>query len=430
MVFDGNESPLQKRSRPKLNLTPAVRDLYEKNRGTGVPDSSAWHTVVNGRIPTERLAFGPLTAKRPIDYRVVARFIRTYCPQNMAFYLDTNFFTGEEKPDVLWHALLEKQIVITPLVWRELQPWLGTPFRNRSIRDLLLDARLYKNPNIEFSPDKEWHPFHSVAHAYYVNLLAVRKRMGKALVDQFAADHGREPTKQEIDRMIQTAGTERDFHLLRKGRESFGTPTFFTDEELVAYAVLGGLIRGKEVTILGTDTDVHEQFVKLVSLLDWHYQALLSAERYAADSSAFECRKLIRTTDELRYYFADDEGILARKPVDNPNDFVRWLLPREYTSNPVYCLLFGGNGSELRFTPMTYNAERDMVRVLEMKGKTGGANTDLINGMNCHVTGFPRGIDDPRKFVILVRDHTEDKEPLRFPLLDIAHAGCLPQKTS
>ena len=65
-----------------------------------------------------------------------------------------------------------------------------------------------------------------------------------------------------------------------------------------------------------------------------------------------------------------------------------------------------------------------MVKLVEAKAKSGGLNTDLLNGKNCHVSGFPIGIDDPRSFVVVAVDKLAATAVpgLKFSQLDLAHA--------
>lgn len=275
---------------------------------------------------------------------------------------------------------------------------------------------------LQLPPNPDWHPFLVVARNYYVNLLAARKNLGYTSRLRFEQEYERAPTKQEIVALSQALGTERDIGLIRKGFECSNIEHFFTDEHLVATAVVDGLAHGSEVVVITRDNDVYEHFVKMVELLDIHYQAMLFADQFALRAEEYMSQPQIRDTDELKYFFADDKGMLVKKPVSNLDEFVPSLLPRRYVSRPLYCLLFGDKGDRLRFTSVTYNAESPMLRLLEVKGRTGGLNTDKLQARNCHVTGFPVGVDDPRRWVIVARDNVKQWERLEIPLLDIRHA--------
>lgn len=406
---------------PVVQCTPTVRNLLKPPfeplpKLTKVP-------LINGRFEACRLAFHNVAPKQRIDYGRIAWFIKNYNPPDMSFYLDTNFLTGEEKPDELWDALLERRIVITPTVWEELHSWLGTPFRNRRMRNILLDARLCKNPSIDFSPNLFWHPYVTLAHAYYVNLLGMRKRMPRILAEGFEQDHGRAPTEAELDSLIQRKAADHEFRLAKKGKEDITKSNFLADEELVAFAACDAIVRGQKTTILTTDTDVQVQFVKMMRLLDHQYQAFLFAEKYAASPDSFSKKPLVRTTPELEYYLADDDGLLIEKPCAPGRQFVEWLLPERYHMNSVYCLLFGGRGEHLVFSPLDYSAERDMLRLLMVKGETAGRNTSCLGEFNCHVTGFPVGIEDPRQWVIVARDKGEKHGLLSYAYQDMAAGG-------
>jgi len=79
-------------------------------------------------------------------------------------------------------------------------------------------------------------------------------------------------------------------------------------------------------------------------------------------------------------------------------------------------------------TPLTYICETPMLKLVEAKGQSWGLNTELLNGKNCHVTGFPAGfpvgISDPRSFVVLALDRfvRDSNSQYKFPRLDLAHA--------
>jgi len=401
---------------PKLSAT--VRNLLDSQLEPPI-GTDRFHCG-NSLLP--RMVFGPPCAKSPVTDEQVIHVIRTQNPPDTVFYLDTNFFTGREKPWPLWQALLGKQIAVTPLVWQELQPWLERPFRNRRMRDYLLDARICRPPHVIFDPAGYWNPLHSLACDYFINLLAVRKRLGSILFRDFATKQGRDPTEEEFNRMIQAAGGEHEFHLIRKGKTDIEKETFFADEQLVATAVCDTIINRRESTILTTDTDVLEQFAKLLHIIDVQYQAMLFAERFCKDASSFDQQPMIRSTPELQHYFRKD-GLLVRKPSGPGRAFVEWLLPERYVSTVANCLLFGGDKESLVFTPILYNTEADMVRLLKIKGRTGGMNTDLLGASNCHVTGFPVGVPEPRRWVIIAEDNTIDVEVMRYSIMDVAHAS-------
>ncbi len=401
-------------SHPKLN--PSVRAL--------MTNPLTVHRLQGRHLPEPPLSFSLPSppAKLPIDYAEFAEIIRRYTPPNAAFYPDTNFFTGAEKPVELWKSLLERQIVIPPFIWQELQPWLGNPFRNKYIRDRLLDSSVSNPHCVRVDPDKILSDYQRIGALYYIDLLAVRKRRGAILAKEFQTKHGREPGPQEFDRLLQCSVGEQEFHLVRKGRTDIKKATFFADDELVVDAAVDAIVNRRPVTILSSDKDVLEQFVKLMRLFDWHFQAMLFAERFTASPDCFETQPLIRSTAELRDFFADDDGMLIRKPCE-PVEFFDWLVPKDQFITPVHCLLFGGDGADLKFTWLYFNAVHDLGRLLETKGKTFGQNTDLFGDKNCHVTGYPVGIRDPRNWIVVARDNVEVVDFMRYPFLDIEHAS-------
>src|SRR5207244_3766952 len=74
--------------------------------------------------------------------------------------------------------------------------------------------------------------------------------------------------------------------------------------------------------------------------------------------------------------FAEDQVLLIRKPSPLPFEF----LPRKSRRAMIHCMLL-----RQEITRVTFNAEREMRRLPDLKGRTGGLNTDKLDGKNCHV---------------------------------------------
>ena len=128
-------------------------------------------------------------------------------------------------------------------------------------------------------------------------------------------------------------------------------------------------------------------------------------------------------SDDLRHFFDTDQSVLIRKPV--PADaFLAWLLPNDANPLRIQCVLFAEKKEALTITPLSFICESPMIELVEAKGKSWGLNTDLLDGKNCHVTGFPIGIHDPRDFVILGHDRMviAPGTKYKFPRLDLAQA--------
>jgi len=357
-----------------------------------------------------------------VSYDQVAEFIAGD-QDTHDYFLDTNFFTDHQVKQTVWDALGQKRITMTTGVWKELLPWRSNPFYNGHMVPVFNDAKEAVSSTILFDEDAAWGVPCGVFRNWYVNVLAERKRRAQSFVDEFVANQGRQPSSEELNTLFQKAGNERDFHIFRKGQREISVgANVFTDEELVATAAMVTLAAGRNTTILTRDHDVLEQFYKLTGLLTIHYQATLFAERWTEGPSRFQSQPM-PSSKELCHYFVVDQSVIIRKPVA-PDAFFTWLLPRNAEPLRMRCVLFTGQNDGLAMTPLTYICETPMLKLVEAKGQSWGLNTELLNGKNCHVTGFPVGISDPRSFVVLALDRfvRDSNSQYKFPRLDLAHA--------
>lgn len=371
----------------KVNVT--ARHILDRAKpGTGV----------------ERLFFHLPQGQLPINYDWLEAVVAERTSEGTFFLPDTNFCTRHEVPERVWVSLMRRRVVISPFVWHELQPWLEKPFYNAEMAKLVRDSKGAKNSPILLDGEFPWDQPHLVARKYYVTLLSARKQRGRKLVNDFLAKTGRSPTSEELNRLFQIGGNDRDFHLLRKGSQDLGKENFFADEDLVTTAAMIALFGGCDTIILTRDRDVVDQFTKLADLLTWHYQAMLFAEQFAADVGSFVTVPMPRGIAEVDLFFEAEHSLLVKKKVENPDDFVGRLLPAEFQPVLLGCLLFGGEQANLTVTPFIFNAEFDVGRLMCVKGETKGLNTNKLDGRNCHVTGFPVEIKNPRNWVVVSRD--------------------------
>lgn len=193
----------------------------------------------------------------------------------------------------------------------------------------------------------------------------------------------------------------------------------FTDEELVVLATLTAIITGGSTIIFTRDKDVLDQFVKLIGVLTKQYQATLFAQRVVDDLPTLD-RKALPNTDVMKFYFDVQESYLVKKPVP-PNEFVDWVLPRDHRIVNISCILLGGPPSNLSFTILPFIGEVEMISLLDAKVRSLGLNSDLLEGHNCHVTGFPIGIENPREYVMIAADQIVPAADmsLQFSVLDL-----------
>ncbi len=345
-----------------------------------------------------RLSFTTATEKLDWD---ISDFVETInnTSGNALFFLDTNFFTKEMDAQV-WNALKYKRLVITPMVRNELKDWRETPFRNREVRDVIVQAEslhalglpplpevlaLAMNSmgapyyrSIELQNSKALYEL--PGFDYYFNLLALRKRVGPIIAAKLEQQLGRPATPEEFAGDVQASFGGRGLRIAKKGLEAAASPNLLADEELVLSAVLGGILRGENVYILTWDIDLQEQFFKLLVSMESHYGAMLIDEDYStnADRFTFEHQRL--SSEQACCY--ETETVLVS---NLSRSEYKTRLPCD--PHPVYltCLLLGGDKSSLKLTPTTFCAEAEMVSLLRVKAATGGLNTSRFEGTNVRV---------------------------------------------
>jgi hypothetical protein len=176
-------------------------------------------------------------------------------------------------------------------------------------------------------------------------------------------------------------------HAGEEGEEvDWGRATAYTDEALVVLAAMHAIQTGQQTVILTRDEDVMEQFYKLRWFLDTHYRGMLTADVYAREFSTFTTHKLADVGDVITDAFEIEGGLLFERT----DEFLQRVLPARSTFVAMHCWLL----REDERTQMIFGAEREMERLLFVKGKTGGLNTNLLNERNCHIWLAP--LDVPR----------------------------------
>jgi hypothetical protein len=364
-----------------------------------------------------------MSIKREMSYARLAELLRNEWRGSLVV-LDTSFFARHEIDTSVWEALLENAMLIPRYVWRELAIWRDHPFANKDAAKLFRDAEQSRNPAIILDEHVGWSQAYKYGRAFYNSLLGFRKTVSRWIVADFESRHGRTPTRQELNDLFTARGTARDFHLLRKGYDDYGGHNFYADEDALVTAAMAALHRGRKTIVITRDGDLLDQFHKFWGLLGYHYQALLFSDIFAATPDTFRTRPLPQDRGAVDQYFLAANGFLVKKPVSDPAEFSRFVLPVNYQSVPIACMLLGGQPPDMTASIMSFAAERDMRRVILAKGVTRGRSTVREDGLNCHVTGLPCGIEDSRHWVAFVQDRVMicQNSPLQFPLLDRTHA--------
>jgi hypothetical protein len=165
--------------------------------------------------------------------------------------------------------------------------------------------------------------------------------------------------------------------------------------------------------ILTKDEDIFEQFYKLQWLLDTHYRGMLLAKRFCANPSSFAHHAFPCTDPRIDLLFAPDKRLL----IERSPELLQQILPVECDLVPIYCWVVGE-----KFSGIAFSAERGLEDVLATKARTGGLNTEGLNGQNCHIWLAPLQI--PMRFrgcAAIVEDNRKSVPTtnIRIPLFDI-----------
>lgn len=372
-----------------------------------IPPSPADHVFV------PRLGF-VMTPKEDYDIAELCNGISNHL-NDALFFCDTSLF-DDRTDDRLWLTLLQSngKIVLIPSVLHELEPWLSTHKDH-----IVAKAILNKDSCIEFggldASDAEQH----ANFAYYVNLLGIRKRVLRLRIIEFERINGRSPDENEITKMkeeIHQTYNSRGYLLANKGAKAEGAPNFYTDEALVFLAVLTGISTGRKVMILSKDEDIQEQFYKLLWLLDTHYRGMLLADLFSSDPSRFTSHPLPKSDPALEDAFTGENNFL----IERSDELLEEMLPESFSFVGLYCWIVGE-----KLTQTTFGAEQEMARLLGIKAKTGGLNTDKLDGRNCHIWLAP--LDVSRKLracAAIVQDKRLElkSSTIAIPILDVNQA--------
>ena len=305
----------------------------------------------------------------PIETVQVAESI-AQAPEEAVFFCDNSVFDEDLDPAIT-EALLEVpgRMVLTPFVMAELQPWLRRHLDHPLARAMLKDEA---KPQ-ERTPPPENSPGRTV-YQYYLWLLLMRRRAFEVAEDRFRREHDRPPDEDERQALRDEVHKDlgpRGFLLAKKGFSKLPT-----DEALVYLAVEYALSTGRPTMILTADADVEEQFAKLVWLINTHYRGMLLADRYASDFASFKPQALPRSFASHPACPFEREGTVL---IERGHHDLQHVLPPRPHCVPISCWRVGRY-----FSAMTFMAEQEMNRLLEVKDRTGGLSTELLGGRNLH----------------------------------------------
>lgn len=411
-------------------MTVTSRFFHEKSREGSREIANPYPSPPAGRSAIARLHSGGPSHKLDWTTADFVNYINGTLP-DATFFPDTSIFTRDMDP-AIWEALRRRRVIIVPRVGHELMPWLKDPFANKSIRNSVASAMktgLGMGAEVTAATDAfellvPGEEFGEHGYNYYLILLALRKMMGPVATAVLTKRLGRAPTQAEFHAEVQSQFGERGYLLAKKGLEAQSSPNKLTDEHLVVTATLSAILAGSEVVIVTRDPDVLEQYTKLCTLVKEHYRALLIAERYASNPSAYAFEEVPLVDENFKARFSG-RSVLKFETTDsefNP-------LPRQFHFVMIYCLLVGGGPDGLKVTASSFCAETEMARSLRVKAATNGLATGRFNGRNCiilteHMTR------EKQKVIVLIGNERRARFGDFAPGVDDVHNTLRPNEVS
>lgn len=397
----------------KLKMTVTSRFLHESPHLAARLVPSPFPNPPPNRAPIGRLWFRGPSPKLDWSAKDLAQVIGVSALPDAVVFLDTNVFTKELDMSV-WDAFCKRRIFITPGVFKELLPWLKTPFRNKAIRDRVY-AALQSQVSSPGSLPESPHPlqceipkievlflsedFTNHGYDYYFKLLSLRKAWGPITTAVLTKKLGRSPTNDEFLAEVQRHLGPRGFRIAKKGLGA-SSPNKLTDEQLVVMAVMTAILRGTEVIIVTRDADLLEQYFKVVCLMKEHYRAMLVADRFAATPEAMPFKEVPVHNDGVHIPPFYGTSVLRLETTDvefNP-------LPPVFHFVSVYCLLLDGGPEKMKVTFSSFCAETEMAQMLRVKAITGGLSTDKFDGRNCTINTAPSTRENHRIIVSIGKE--------------------------
>ncbi len=397
----------------KPNMTVTARHFHEKPPLAVRAVRSPYPNPPQNREAIGRLWLRGPSPKLAYPPEQLAHTLSVSALTDAVFFLDTNVLSKDLHP-LLWEAFRARRIVIAPRVFSELKPWLSSPFANKNIRN---DVVSEVNKQIAAAKAGQRRPeigtidvllsdrdevYERLGYRYYFELLALRKFIGPLSQRVLTKQLGREPFKEELAGYLQKYFGSRGLLLARKGLDGIGSPNKLTDESLVVIAVLTAILDGTEVFIVTRDADVLEQYVKLVSLMKEHYRAMRVAEQYSRDPATvtFVSTPVLKNSTQVSAF--TDEFVMQLITTDDEFH----PLPAKFHCVNIYCVLLGGETSNMKVTWCNFCAETEMSDMLQIKAATNGRSTDKFGSENCTILTEPF-IPGNHRVVVSIGNETE-----------------------
>lgn len=246
----------------------------------------------------------------------------------------------------------------------------------------------------------------------YIKLLGFRRQ----LLDWYCSGgiDGNIRTKSVAMNELKAAFGERGQMIAKKGSLAGTEKSEYSlcDEAHVLLAIFFGIFTGTETVIVTTDKDLLEVFYKAQWFLDTHYRAMLAAEVIANGKWPSDA-KVLRDIDGNGF-----RGDVSIFPYASAT--FREVLPKVYDPVQIHCFYVHPDGTA---THLIFAFEREMQRLIRMKGKTEGRCTDRFGSSNIHINLSPLG-DDFCGHVGIGTDITHRVPGVDLPIahLDFLHA--------
>ena len=185
-------------------------------------------------------------------------------------------------------------------------------------------------------------------HGYdhYVTRLKLRKLLGVVVAREMETTLGRKVDERELGDELVRRFDARNAQIALKGWKDFGKPNYTADEELVVTAFLTAVLTGCETMILTRDTDIQDQFVRLVYMMLGDYHAHLFGEVAADPANAVPLKRMPLPPNAANSLFNDDHIMHFVMPERD----VHKLPPPACRPVHVHCYVLGNHQPDLKIT--------------------------------------------------------------------------------
>ncbi len=358
-----------------MKVGPGVKQLTKfSQKPDFVYDSIYTERVPDGREPCGLLSIRAPERPIPFTWKGYIARLDNGCLAGHTFFVDTGFVERAPCPDEFWDWLLQRKIVVTYGVWSELTKWRENP--TPTVNKLFHQALCHSHKSIVVLPRREKKSDYELGLEYYVALLACRKDVWRTAEAQLKSE-GVSIDEAAIRGRMQALVGERGMTLAAKGYKDRDKQNVFFDEETLVQAFTYALKTGSDTTILARDGDFVDQLIRFQYLLDSQFRAMLLADQFQTQPDNFiELRgsgPVFPSAFETARFYSMPAG-MEHRAVDWNGTGVNFHVDRIDRANDPKLYL-----------PVLFRAHRDMEKLLSLKGRTHGLNTEKLGGRNLHL---------------------------------------------